>query len=220
MKKSQVTSLDLLAESDRGKSFQQQQNIQNMKNAIEIGSSFGLSNSEYHKSLYDEVLLSGDFSSVHGYIIKLHLPPPIMCSSGIFPKQDFKGNNLNNLMNLHSQPHLLNFNSFYGDNCGIIAFAWLSESDPTCIPFIDSLKNLPPDRITDGLLRFFFSFSENIHINPDWWENLSVQQRDSLNYRLIASADMSIDPAYSDCITDNGIRYDNWSILEMKSVGY
>lgn len=220
MKKSQLNSFDLLAKADRGKPPQQQLYIQNIKRLMELGSSVGLRDSEHHKALYDEVMLSGDFSSVHGYIIELHSPPPIMCCSGTFPKQDFKGNNLNNLINLHSQPHLLNFNSFYGDNCGIIVFTWLSESDPTCIPFIDSLKDLPPDSITDGLLRFFFSFSENIHIKPDWWENLSAQQRDSLTNRLTASANLHVDSRYSDCITDDGIRYDNWSISDMKSISY
>lgn len=218
-KKALASSLNIRRQADRGKTLEQQLAIQHMNSLINIGAFAGLSDSEHHKEMYDKVLLSGDFSNVHAYIIGLDSPPPIMCSAGLFPEQDFRGSQLQNIGDLEITPHLIAFTSFYSGDHGLIVFTWLLGSGPACRPFIDSLKATPPNRMTDALIRFFFEFSENLHIKPDWWENLADDKKDTLIDRLAASANPVL-PRNSGCIAEDGIKFDNWPISYTKAIGY
>jgi len=142
-----------------------------------------------------------------------------MCSGGIFPEQDFEGNQLQDLHNLDRTPHLLNFTSFSSEKRGFIVFSWLAESDPTCFPFIHSLTRISTKRTTDAVIRFFFEFCENLHISPEWWESLADTKRNSLINRVAASmnADLHRKPG---CLAGDGFRYDDWPIFHTKAVGY
>lgn len=217
-KKALVASSRLRKEADRGKSIEQL-GIQMKSNFVDIGASQGLRDIEYYKSAFDKILLSKDFGDIRAFIIDLESPPPIMCSTGIFPEQDFAGKQLQDLTDLAIRPLVINFTSFYGGKFGEIVFTWLSECDPVCRPFIDSLKALADDRMTDGLIRFFFEFSENLHIQPEWWDNLEVNQRDALTLRMSESADLS-KARNPDCIAEDGIRYDKWTTPCSSSVGF
>lgn len=218
-KKALVSSSNIRRQADRGVSLEQQYAIQAMNSLMDIGASAGLHNIEYYKTIFDKILLSGDFSGIRAYIIELDSPPSIMCSGGVFPEQDYEGNRLQDVANLQVISHLLNFSSFYGGNRGFIVFTWLPECDRTCQPFIDSLRTLPPDRMTDGLIRFLFEFCENLHIRPEWWENLEGNKRDSLIDRLSASANPTI-ARKSGCLADDGIKYDNWPVSDSKAIGF
>ena len=218
-KRALVASSDIRRQTDRGKSLEQQDAIQKMNLLVDIGASAGLRNAEYYKRIFDKILLSGNFSGIRAYIVELGSLPPIMCSASIFPEQDFEGNELQDVADLGVISHLLNFTSFYGGNRGVIVFIWLAESDPTCRRFIDSLRALPPDRMTDGFIRFFFEFCENLHIQPKWWENLEDNKKNSLIDRLSNSANVNMGrkPA---CLADDGVRYDNWPISDSKAIGF
>ena len=218
-KRALVASSSLRRETDRGKPLDQQHAIQEKNTLLDVGASIGLRDLEYYKRKYDEILLSGDYSDIHAYMIELGCPPPIMCSAGIFPEWDFEGNKLQNFDNPEVILHLLNFTSFYGGHCGVIVFTWLSECDRTCHSFINSLRKVQVDRMTDGLIRFFFEFSENLHIQPQWWDDLEYNKRDSLIDRLAASAN-PFTGRKSDCLTKDNIRYDNWPISNLKTIGF
>ena len=84
---------------------------------------------------------------------------------------------------------------------------------------IQSLIHLPRDSITDGIIRFFFEFSENIHIQPDWWEKLAENKREVLIHRMNTSANPQL-PRMKNCIAEDGITFDNWSVLSTKTIGY
>lgn len=218
-KKALVSGSEIRRQADKGKSLDQQYIIQFVNSLIDKGASNGLRSCEYHKNMYDKILISGNFNNVRSYIIELDSPPPIMCCGGVFPEQDFAGNQLQDLADLEVIPQLLTFTSFYGGNHGVIVFTWLLDSDPTCRPFIDSLAALQSDRMTDGLIRFFFEFCENLHISPEWWGNLEDDKRDLLINRLSDSAEVDV-ARKPNCISDDGIKFDNWSISSAKMISY
>ena len=218
-KKALVSSSDIRRQADRGKPLERQLAIQYMNALIDTGASAGLRDNEFYKKIYDNVLLSEDFSNVRAFIIELDSAPPVMCSAGIFPEQDFVGNQLQNVGDLNMTPDLLNFASFYSGDHGLVVFTWLSESDPTCRPFIDSLRALSSDRMTDALIRFLFEFSENLHICPRWWESLADDKKNTLIDRLASSANpiLARNPG---CIAEDGFKFDNWPISNLKPVGF
>ena len=218
-KRALVSGSNIRRQADRGKPLEQQYTIQEMNSLMAIGASAGLHDNEHYKSIFDGILLSADFSRIRAYIVELGSPPSVMCSAALFPEQDYEGNTLQDVADLQVLPHLLSFSAFCGGNRGFIVFTWLPECDGTCQQFIHSFRVLPPDRMIDGLIRFFFESCENLHIRPEWWEQLESNKRESLIDRLSASASSSIarEPG---CLVDDGIEYDHWPVSALRAIGF
>ena len=157
---------------DRGRAPTEQRMLQTLNRDYEVGLSAGLKDMSHCKQRYDGILKTQQFDTVRGYVIEFENPPPVMCSFALTPDQDFNGIQLQNMFDLSRIADLLPVTSFYGGDCGIVAFSWLAENDSTCRPFIESLKAVPDKRVTAALLRLFFTYSENLHIDPEWWEGL------------------------------------------------
>ena len=205
--------------SDRGSPVIDQATIQTFNFFHETGLRAGLRDIAHYKALYDEVLLSSRFVDVRAYIIEIDNAPPVMCSGGVFPEQDFEGTNLQDVADLRTTPDLLNFAAFHGGISGAVVFAWLPESDRTCQEFINSLDRVPDRDLTDSLLRFFFEFCENVHIQPDWWEHLPSSTRAAVQERLTSSAN----PAkgrQEGCLRDDWVRFPPWIIRQRHRIGF
>ena len=99
-KKALVSSSNIRRQADWGKSLEQQYTIQEMIFLIDIGASAGLHDIEYYKTIFDRILLSGDFTGIRAYIIELYSPPSIMCSGDVYPEQDYEGNRLQDVADL------------------------------------------------------------------------------------------------------------------------
>jgi len=63
---------------------------------------------------------------------------------------------------------------------GLTVFAWHYIFDQQIRPFVQSLINLPKNRISDGLVNLVFSCFENQVASPDWWESLPAKHRTRL----------------------------------------
>jgi len=145
-----------------------------------MGVEKGLADINRHKLIYDQVLESSDYSSIRHYVIKLSDTPPIMCSGGMFPEYNMQGNLLQNLLDEDVEIDFLNYTSFATHYGGAVVFTWDRSSDKTSVEIIRSLNMISPDLLPELLVKFFFSVSENIMLNPDWWENLSKHEQDHL----------------------------------------
>ncbi|OFV93443.1 MAG: hypothetical protein A3H28_16545 [Acidobacteria bacterium RIFCSPLOWO2_02_FULL_61_28] len=171
---------------------------------------------KYYKSEYDQILVQRQFEVIRAYIIEIDGPPTVMCSGGVFPEQDFEGNALQDLADLKTTPSIINFASFYGSERGAVVFTWLPESDSTCRVFIKSLDCIPDAALTDGLLRFFFEFCENVHMQPEWWEALASATREAVVNRM---AYPTIGPLPG-CLKDDGVRFPPWVIVRRRFVNF
>jgi len=140
-----------------------------------------------------------------------------MCSGDVFPEQDFEGNALQDIADLERTPHLINFASFYGGKHGAVVFTWLPENDLTCRVFIKSLDRIPQGALTDSLLRFFLEHCENVHMQPEWWEELADATRKAVVNRMTTSAHPTMDrlPGY---LRDDGLRFPPWEIMQRRFV--
>jgi len=214
-KKASASLQELRNNMDRGRTLEDQLGIQTLAFFFNMGVSAGLKDSEHHKELYDQVLLSNQFDSVRSLRISIDGPPPVMASGGIFPEVDFKGNELQDLLDLEMTPDQINFTSFFGGNYGEVVFTWLPESDKTCNRFIESLTDLKEKELTNALIRFLFEFCENVFISPDWWESLSEAKKKELIRRMAASASPE-NGRKKDCLIDDGFSFDVWKIHKMK----
>ncbi|MFC1864488.1 YecA family protein [Chloroflexota bacterium] len=217
-KKAALSASSIRRQTDRGKGKNEQRMIQSFNASFDTGVSAGLKDMEYHKQLYDKVLLNKDFKDIRAYVLVFDQPPPVMCSSVYSLEHDFKGNMLQDLNNLDVIVRQITYTSFYSEGHGFIVFSWLSESDVVCRQLIDSIRGLSPDRVTDVLIGFFFTFTENLHIQPEWWENLAANKRELLIDWLAESMNPSLPRTLG--YLAGGINLDNWPLVETKLIGY
>lgn len=159
-----------------------------------------------YKSVYDKVLTSRDFDSVRGYVVEFNSPPPVMCSASIFPDQTFAGIQLQDYVDLYKRLDMISFTSFSVGEKGAIVFAWTTESDNVCSSFIKSLMVIPDEYVTSALLRLLFTYSDNIHMSPDWWEGLPEAMKRSVIERI------QINSLQSNILADDDVVFDPWTI--------
>jgi len=216
-KKRVLSASSIRRQADRGRSEIEQRIIQQTSDFFDTGVSAGLQDMEHHKQQYDKVLLSKDFKGIRAYVLVFDQPPPVMCSSVYSLEYDFDGNPLQELGKLGVIAQQITFTWFYSGNHGFVVFSWLSERDTTCRQFIDSLIKLPPDQVTDVLMGFFFTYTENLHIQPDWWENLANNKRVLLIDWLTESMNQSLPRTLEHLAS--GIKFDNWPLLNTELIG-
>lgn len=213
-----LSASSIRRQTDRGKCEYAQRQIQSFNKSFDTGLSLGLKDMEHYKRLYDNILLSKNFKDIRAYVLTFDRSPPVMCSSAHFLEYDFKGNKLQDVDNNNTIAHQIAYTSFYSGGHGFIVFSWLSESDAVCRQLIDSLKELSPDRVTDALIGFFFTYTENLYIQPEWWENLANDKRKLLIDWLAESMDVFL-PRTLKYLTD-GTKFDNWPLIGTRLVGY
>ena len=211
-KRASVENLDLLQDLDKGWPVEEQIRFQTENQALGLGVRTGYRDALAYKSDYDKILEKGRYEDVRGYVIEFANPPSLMCSGSILPEQDFKGAALQDLGRLSKTLDLLTFSSFFGGRSGVAVFSWLSSSDRSCAAFTDSLHAIPDEYLTNSLLRFFFEHCENIHLNPDWWENLHERNRSALVKRFSISVS-PYEERRRGVLMDDGVNFEPWSVL-------
>lgn len=158
---------------DKGKSIEEQQEIQMSNFLSQIGTLQGNKDNLYHKEIFDKAILTNDFSSVQAVCFKLEEPPQVMVSGATNPIFDFSGNQIQDLDDLSITPDLLAVNSFYDGSNGYIVFSWLKSSNSACDTFINSLFEKSENDQLALVYQYIMQGFENIFFSPDWWESLS-----------------------------------------------
>lgn len=203
---------------DRGKSIFEQIEIQAKVALYGTGLSAALKDIAHHQPRFEELLLSGDYSTVRAYVISFDGPPPVMCSGSFAPEQNFDGLELQDVADLTVIPHLISFTSFFGGLHGHVVFVWLPEDDPVCIPFVRSLASIPDVDLSSALVRFMFEFFENVHISPSWWRALPQKHQKALIYRMAASANPQLGRSPG-CLCPDGWSVPAWPVAKREWIG-
>ena len=140
----------------------------------------GIKHIREHFRDYTELLVSSEHSPLRSYVVEFDAAPIVMCSGAVYLETDYRGERTQDLADLGRRPDLLCFSSFFGGQRGVVVFSWLPTSDPTCLPYVESLSKIPDSGIGSALVRFLFEQSDNVQIAPDWWESLPPVLRERL----------------------------------------
>ena len=204
---------DVHRSADKGQPPAVQVALQRFIRTYEKGLAVSLRDLDQYKQRYDRIMETRDFDTVRGYVIEFNGAPQVMCSCAPYPVQDFNGIELQTLIDPLRLPDMLSITSFCGGQRGVVAFSWLANNDRTCRAFIESLKIIPDELVTAALLRLFFTYAENIHMAPGWWEGLPEQTQDAVVKRMKINADLAnaLPPA---ALTDDGVSFDAWAVSE------
>jgi hypothetical protein len=201
----------------RGRSPETQVNLELITKLSEIGHAAALRDIAIHKPQFEHILLSRDYAAVRALVISIEGPPPIMCSGTFAPEQDFEGNILQVLTDLDTPSELLTLTSFFGGEFGHIVFTWLASADSVCVPFFKTLEAISDDELSSALTRLMFEFTENVHINPSWWEGLAPGHREALSFRMTASANPTIG-RQNGCLRPDAYPIDPWTVRERRTL--
>ena len=185
----------------------------NLKNN---GAEIGMSDLEKHKCDFDRMLISKNFTNFKAFIVKFKNIPTVMASGGSFPIYDFNGELLRDrkdFINPDIIPDTFFYNSFISEASGYFIFSWIWNSDNVRERFVNSLKQVRPDRITDAIIRFLFSSCENIFANPVWWESLGSNKQTGLINRMQSAANRSED-YQENYLKEDNIIYSDWMFEE------
>lgn len=218
-KRALASNSDVLRSADRGRPRDAQVMIQQFAAAAEMGSAAGLRDNDYRKSQFDRILTSQDFQSVRAYVIELQSAPPVMCSGGFCPEQDFDGNQLQDLGDLARIPELVTISSFHGGNHGFVVLSWIADDERAARALVASLARTPDSKLGDALLRLAFEFCENVHMQPPWWEQLTPASQTALVCRMAASAN-PFQGRMNGCLADDGMTSSPWSVRQRFPVGF
>ena len=209
--------VSLIKESDKGKGMLEQLFTQYFGSTYGLGVDTAVKELAVLKDQFDSHLLGKDELQLCHFVIESDEPCPVAVSSMLCPDVDFAGNAIQDLSNLEMVPECVIFNSFSSDGKGYVVFSWLKESKT-----IESFINTLPDEfdlLKNALLRFFFSVSENIYISPEWWDELTEQQRKSLADRVMIGVN-PFEGKNDSYLCDDKINYGGWEISNVQRLDF
>jgi hypothetical protein len=207
------SSIDGMRTLDQGRPIAVQQHIQGIADLHKIGTLMGLAEIQYHKALYDEILMSRAFDDYRRLVIHFSCIPDVLSTGSFAPQYDFCGNQLQDLM----EPGLENIavSIVPAGSGGFVMLGWQKQGDSVCIPFAQSLLSAPADRLADTVVRLVFEHIENTYLRPSWWEALPKSVRQALIRRANSGAHPQ-HPRRSNCLTDDKVHSAEWAVTNIE----
>ncbi len=206
-------------ELDKGRSIEEQQDIQMSNFLSQIGTYQGNKDNLHHKEQFDNAIKNNDFSTIQAVSFKLEEPPHVMVSGATNPIFDFSGNQIQDLGDLGITPDLLAVNSFYDGSHGYIVFSWLNSSNGACAKFINSLFEQDKNDQLALVYQYIMQGFENIFFCPDWWESLS----DKVKRKVIKGINDNVSPTLisnSNAYTSSWLKLDLPNIIEIQNLNH
>lgn len=210
LKEAAVESLDILRETDKGKSLDDQFSAQSLVFMFGLGSQAALARLKETKVGLDKELTSGDYTHVRSCVIYFDVTPDIVCSGVLQPEWDFQGNRLQDIGDLTLDLDWVSLSILPTLSGGAAVFAWHQNQGKHTQQFVESLLKIPHHRIADAVVRLCFEGFENIFMAPAWWEGLSDLQKKKLKQRAMSGLP-STGTTQRD-LMDDGERYVAWNI--------
>lgn len=162
---------------DAGQPLNVQIEIQQMMSELFTGTKIALEEINEIKSKFEIYLKEKEFSKINyvGFEFKEQLP--VMGSGGFTPVYDLTGKKIQNLSNLNVPAEAIFYSSFAYENKGIFCMVWINEGGNAAKKFAKSLTDLNDGAIADAIINILFANSENIYLEPNWWEALAIDER-------------------------------------------
>lgn len=183
----------------------------------EKGTNSGLDAAMAEKALFDGMLKSRRWDDLRFALFRFERVPDIMLCSAWNPMVDFDGKLLENAARLGSlteRPDVVTINTFSTEDGGALLLAWHRASDRASSQFAASLVAVPPDQLSDAIVRLGFESSENMYLRPAWWDSLKDDARDDLLARFAYTVDLR-SPIRPDALADDGQRLAAWNPVSL-----
>jgi hypothetical protein len=213
-KEASLRALAAVREGDKGRSAEQQMQLQAYTAAYEEGTRAAIRDMKTQKELFDADLLARDYSRTRCLIVELDSTPDFVATSFVQPDYDFSGVQIQDLAQPDRQLRFMAFALLPNDSGGVFVVTWREDSHECARALADSLLELETDQIPHAIVRYVFASCENLFMSIPWWDSLGAATQDSLRKRmLIGLPHVGISPgAYE----DDGVRAVNWVVTGIR----
>lgn len=192
------------------------QNIDYIFEPFEIGVSLGLRDTTHQKYIYDNILISKDYSNVCYYAIEFNEIPEIMCSGFYNPPYDFNNEIIQDMSNHNSTTDYISYSLIALNGKGYCVFTWIKDLRETNTTFVKSLNDSNRNIIPNMLIKYTLETFENIVISPIWYDNLSDSQKTDICNLILESPYLKIGRR-ENVLRDVNDNYVNWTINNIYS---
>jgi len=199
--------LDLQKESDRGKPFEAQAEIQQYLHWHGAGVKMGLGDLERYKTEYDNAYINNTFTRYHHYGVLFDTIIPLVACGGFYPEVDFAGNSLQHLGPDNTTPEHINFNLTVLNGQSIAVFGWLHDGNGPAKRLADSFKALPAEDKANAAIRLAMNHLENCFARLSWWQGHNTDAQKAIEKHLRAGLPGEFVVRADDALKDDGISY-------------
>ena len=152
------------------------------------------------KTAYSSML--SEHGPVRYYAVKFSGQPKYFCSVAFQPEWDFEGRPLQVLDSIKDYKSIC-FSAWAAEESPIAVYCWHKSADEICVPFIESLRKIKPERLANRILSMAFEVSENVVFNEAWWNSISaLDQQRIMDHVLSGGGSMDRSRA---CLIDDGL---------------
>ena len=175
---------EVLKDADKGRPFEMQAFTQMLTSAY--GSGVGAAETDLDRGLlnHHEAIVSEDFSRFESLVVEFSDEFPVLCATGHMPSEDWSGKIVQDLGDLKTKADWITSVSFQSGGQAWIVFTYL-RSSVKMREFTESLETHYRTNLSDALVKYFFSISENIALRPSWWESIDNASRSALQSRIL-----------------------------------
>ena len=166
---------------DRGVPVEAQREIQEMWMGMEAATRKGLADFQALKTVMDEHLLKGDYSGFCRAIVSFRGDLCVASTGTVSPNRDLDGRQLQDLDDPAACIQELPFGIAATSEGGAAVFLWRrGHTAPQA--FVRSLLKRDRRALPGLIVQFMFAYIENTYFSTNWWESLSIINREHLGY--------------------------------------
>ncbi len=208
----------MIREMDRGKSESLQMITQNNAGSFLEHIHKALRYLISQQKTWHKMILESTYQRLSYMLVRFQSTPEVICSGVFQLHRDFADRVVQDLDQPGSRQDNVAFALIPAEAGGVAFFAWLDEFKEA-EEFVQSLIELPEERVASQLVRYSFETFGNVWMSPDWWEALPQPQKDFLIERMFTGNlpyTGDIQNPYS--LRDNGMTFVDWEVSEVEKV--
>ena len=170
-----------LREADSGMPFWKQAALQSYLHDTIIGLEIGVRDVKRWKDQFDDQLLAISHNDFHFVAIRFDRILPIVACGAFHPEFDFNGTRLQQLGQDTSKLDHVTLTVTTFDENTVVVFGWIGSQHGPAKSLTDSFLAIESSRKADALVRLLFIHTDNLFLNPSWWEALPAGSQKVLN---------------------------------------
>jgi hypothetical protein len=176
-KERQRSGAEALRRMDQGRSFPEQCRLQERVNEMVAGIQAGRRDVDRWKQQFDKRFISGMRDDFHFLSIKFDHVLPIVACCAFHPQFDLQGNPLQRLGRDGVDYEHVTLTVTVFDGHTIMVLGWIGSQDGPAHALMDSYQKVADDRKADALIRLLFIHTDNLFLQPSWWDGLSAANK-------------------------------------------
>jgi hypothetical protein len=203
----------LQREMDKGRPFPRQAAIQLFLQSVAFGIELGIRDVEQWKQEYDSRLLSGSRERFHFLAVKFDRVLPTVACGAFHPEFDFNGKQLQKLGSVGADFEHVAFTLTAFDEQSVAIFGWVGQATGPASAFVASFKALDDNRKASALIRLLFAQTDNIFIQPSWWDNLPIDAQ--AEFQDLTKSGSPVVERTAQHLLDDGKTHSNARVTEL-----